>query len=65
MEQNRMKSPVFWASLTAQLVSLMAFLGVFVRLGVASEVVEQTVAMLLQMLVVFGVLNNPTNKEGF
>lgn len=63
--QNRLKSPVFWGSLVAQLISLLAFLGVFEKLGIVPADIEQIVAMALQMLVLFGVLNNPTNKENF
>ncbi|MCE5344138.1 MAG: phage holin [Eubacteriales bacterium] len=63
MDQNRLKSPVVWTSLAAQVLSLMVLLGVFDN-GV-STAVNALVAGLLQLLVVLGVLNNPTDSTGF
>jgi len=62
-EQNRFRSPVLWASLAAQLLSMLVLLGV-IDTGV-SEAIEGVVASLLQLLATFGVLNNPTNKQNF
>ena len=63
MEQNRFKSWVFWSSLAAQIVSLLVLFGVF-NAG-QTEVVNQVIAVILQMFVVFGVLNNPTEPNQF
>ena len=62
MEQNRYKSPVLWAALCAQLLSMLVLLGV-IDTGL-SEAIEGVVASLLQLLAAFGVLNNPTNPSG-
>lgn len=62
MEQNRFKSPVLWASLAAQVLSLLVLLGV-IDTGL-SEAIEGVVAAVLQLLASFGVLNNPTNPAG-
>lgn len=62
MEQNRYKSPVLWAALCAQLLSMLVLLGV-IDTGL-SEAIEGVVASLLQLLAAFGVLNNPTNPAG-
>ena len=62
MEQNRYKSPVLWAALWAQLLSMLVLLGV-IDTGL-SEAIEGVVASLLQLLAAFGVLNNPTNPSG-
>ena len=61
--QNRLKSPVVWTSVTAQVLSLMVLLGVF-DVGL-SDAVKNAVAAALQLLVVLGVLNNPTDGSNF
>ncbi|MDD3212298.1 MAG: hypothetical protein PHY64_01420 [Eubacteriales bacterium] len=63
MNQNRLKSPVVWTSVAAQALSLLVLLGVF-DTGV-SDAVNSLVAGLLQLLVVLGVLNNPTDSNSF
>ena len=63
MEQNRIKSPVLWAALVAQILSILVLLDVIAP--TQSETINQVVAAVLQMLVAFGVLNNPENKTGF
>lgn len=63
MEQNRLKSPVVWASIGALVLGVLLNLGV-INSG-QSEAVNTVVAGVLQALTVFGVLNNPTVKDGF
>lgn len=60
MNQNRFASPVLWSALVAQLLSMLIILGV-IDTGLG-EVIEGVVAALLELLVAFGVLNNPTDK---
>ena len=63
MNQNRLKSKVLWAAVVAQIVSLLLALGVIdTTLG---DTVNQITAGVLQLLVLFGVLNNPTDGESF
>lgn len=63
MEQNRFKSPVVWAALVAQILSILVLLDVIAP--TQSETINAVVTAVLQMLVAFGVLNNPENKTGF
>lgn len=63
MNQSRLKSPVVWTSVTAQLLSVLVLLGVF-GTGM-SDALNNLVAGLLQLLVVLGVLNNPTDSDHF
>ena len=63
MEQKRIKSPVLWTALVAQILSILVLLDVVAP--TQSETINQVVAAVLQMLVAFGVLNNPENKTGF
>ena len=61
--QSRWKSPVLWASIVGQLVSLGLILGLFGEPFGAK--VTEVVGMVLQLLVLVGVLNNPENPEAF
>ena len=63
MNQNRFTSPVVWAAVAAQLLTLLSTLGVF-NAG-QSDAVGAVVAAVLQLLIAFGVLNNPTSKNTF
>ena len=63
MEQNRFKSPVVWAALVAQILSILVLLDVVSP--TQSETINQVVAAVLQMLVAFGVLNNPVTSDRF
>jgi len=63
MEQNRLLSPVVWSAIAAQVLAILVTLGV-ISTGV-SQAIDSLVASLLQLLVAFGVLNNPTSKTGF
>ena len=59
--QSRFKSKVFWAALVAQIISIIGYLGLFEAWNIMPDQVEIIVASVLQLLVLFGILNNPTN----
>ena len=63
MEQNRIKSPVLWAALVAQILSILVLLDVVAP--TQSETINAVVTAVLQMLVAFGVLNSPTSADRF
>lgn len=63
MEQSRFSSPILWSSLAAQVLVILVTLGV-IDTGL-SEAFTGLVTSLLQLLVAFGVLNNPTSKSSF
>ena len=61
MEQNRWKSPVLWASIVAQILGILLLTGVVdTRI---SETINQIAAGIMQLLVLVGVLNNPTDRK--
>ena len=63
MEQNRFKSPVVWAAVVAQILTIIIVLDV---INVAQqETINQVVAAVLQLLIAFGVINNPTTQDKF
>ena len=63
MEQRRFSSPILWSSLAAQVLVILVTLGV-IDTGL-SKAITGLVTSLLQLLVAFGVLNNPTSKSSF
>jgi len=63
MTQNRFKSKVVWAAVTAQVLAILVALGV-IDTGL-SEALNGLCMSLLQALVAFGILNNPTDEGGF
>lgn len=63
MPQNRFKSKVVWAAIVAQLFGLLVATGL-IDTGMSAAL--ETVALaILEMLVTFGVLNNPSDKQHF
>lgn len=60
--QNRFRSPVFWTAMAAQVLSILVYLGVL--MPEMSEAIKGIVVSLCEVLVVFGIFNNPTNKKG-
>lgn len=62
IEQNRFRSPVLWASVSAQILSILVLVGV-IDTGL-SETINNVVGAVLQLLATFGILNNPTNPSG-
>lgn len=61
--QNRLKSKVVWGAVIAQVLAILLALGV-IDAG-QSDAVNAVVTAVLQLMVVFGVLNNPTDPVGF
>lgn len=61
--QHRLKSPVFWTAMVAQILSLLVYFGVL-DMGM-SETIKNGVCLVLELLVTFGILNNPTCKDSF
>ena len=61
-QQNRFKSPVFWTAMAAQVLSILVYLGVL--MPEMSEALQGAVVSVCEILVIFGILNNPTNKKG-
>lgn len=60
-QQNRWRSPVLWTSIIAQILSILMMTDV-IDTGL-SETVNQVAAGVLQLLVLVGVLNNPTDMK--
>jgi len=65
MTQSRWKSPVFWSAVVAQVISLGQLTGMWVKLGIDAGMLGDVVAGVLQIGVLVGLLNNPTDKVNF
>ena len=61
--QYRLKSPVFWSALLAQVLAMLVFFGI-INLNV-SDTIYNIIYGVLELFVCFGILNNPTNKDAF
>lgn len=61
--QNRFKSKVVWGSIAAQVLAILVTTGV-IETGM-SVVLETVIVAVLEMLVAFGILNNPSDSENF
>lgn len=63
MRQSRFKSKVLWVAVVAQVIAILLMTGI---IGVAdAELFNQVVTAVLELLVLFGVINNPTSKEKY
>lgn len=63
MEQSRWRSPVLWSTVASLVLGLLMQLGV---IGDAeNKHIMEIVGTILELAAVFGILNNPTNKEHF
>ena len=63
MEQKRWKSPVVWAAVVAQILSILILFDIINP--AQQEVINGVVVAVLQLLTVFGILNNPTDQKNF
>ena len=63
MKQNRFTSKVVWAAVLAQVVIILQVTGVLEISQI--EMINTVATAVLQILVLFGVLNNPTDGTEF
>lgn len=61
--KERIKSPVTLAAIVGQIVTILLMVGA-ISTG-AGDTVNNVAAGVIQLLVLFGVLNNPTDKANF
>lgn len=62
MEQNRLKSWALWVAVAGfAFIVLTKVIGIQIDIGVWNEVLDA----LGTVLILFGIVNNPTNASGF
>lgn len=59
-KQSRWRSKVLWAAILAQIVSILMMVGV-IDVGMG-EVINNVGGGVLQLLALFGIINNPTDS---
>lgn len=65
MDQNRLKSPIVWTSFFTGLLAILGEWGLYEKVGIDKEVIQHTITFIISSFIMFSVLNNPTNKDGF
>jgi len=60
---SRFKSRVVWVAVLAQIVIILQLTGVLTISQI--EAVNGVAAAVIQVLVLFGILNNPTSSDSF
>jgi len=63
--QNRFTQKSYGRPIVAQVIALAQLTGVFEQIGLDAGVVGDFAAGVLQLLVLVGILNNPTDSEGW
>ena len=58
--QNRFKSKIVWTAVLGQILLIVGFFSPEI-----SDGVKIVGGAAIEILTLFGILNNPTNKEGF
>lgn len=61
MKQNRLKSWVVWTAVLAQLIAILLVTNTIAP--EMAETIRAAVTSILEILVLFGILNNPTSKD--
>lgn len=64
-KQNRFKSWALWVAAAGYVWTIMSVLGIPQRIGLEEGVAKTLFDSIGGLLVLFGILNNPTDKENF
>lgn len=63
--QNRFRSKITWISTVGLLILIFSQLGLFKTLGITSDSFKIICDSIIGILVLFGILNNPTKDDEF
>ena len=63
MNQDKLKSKVVWLAVLAQVVIIAQVTGILTISEI--EIVNTGATAIIQILVLFGILNNPNSKTNF
>ena len=63
--KERLKSWAVWLSVLGAIGVILNATGAFEKIGIDSTAWEVIINAVGSILIGFGILNNPTNKEGF
>ena len=62
---NRFKSKVVWGTIASLVLLVIGELGLWNKIGITESSLRIIIDSLLSILVLVGILNNPTNNENF
>ncbi len=63
--RERLKSPAVWVSVLGALGVILNAFGIFEKIGIDSTTFDMVVNAFGSILIAFGILNNPTDKDCF
>lgn len=63
MEQNRFRSPMVWLSVVALLALILNNYGLWESFGLNEAFLNDVANAVIGILVMLGILNNPTDRE--
>lgn len=63
--RDRLRSKVVWIGVVAEIISILAVIGVLKKFDVTPTAVETVAYAIIKILELFGIFNDPTNREGF
>lgn len=64
-KQNRFKSKIVWSTVAGLILMIVGELGLWGKIGIEESNARYIIDSILSMMVVFGILNNPTDKGSF
>jgi uncharacterized membrane protein len=64
-KQNRLKSKVVWSTVAGLILMIIGELGLWDKIGIQQDNIRYIIDSTLTILVLFGILNNPTEKGSF
>lgn len=64
MQQNRFKSWALWVSVFGAVWVILSAFGIPEAVGITHETFTTILDAVGAILIAFGIVNNPTNKEG-
>jgi len=60
---NRWQSKIVWTSTFSLLLIILGTLGLYEKIGVTEDKLKTVIDSILSILVVLGILNNPSKEE--
>jgi len=65
MTQSRWTSKLMWAAIIVQVVVIADVVGLWQLIGIERSVFTVVADAVLQLAVIVGIINDPTNKTGW
>lgn len=65
LKQSRWRSPIVWTTLFSVLAFIMGNWGLYDMIGITEAGLANLFNLVLAALISIGILNNPTDKQGW